>query len=42
MIEIKEINKKFGKLQVLKNVSLSCQKGECIALIGPNVVEKPP
>ena len=36
MIEIKDINKKFGKLEVLKNVNLSCKKGECIALIGPN------
>lgn len=36
MIEIKNLNKKFGKLQVLKNVDLSCKKGECIALIGPN------
>lgn len=36
MIEIKNVYKKFGKLQVLNNVSLSCNKGECIALIGPN------
>ena len=36
MIEIKNINKKFGKLDVLKSVSLSCKSGECIALIGPN------
>jgi Cu-processing system ATP-binding protein len=36
MIEIKDINKKFGKLEVLKNVTLSCKKGQCIALIGPN------
>ena len=36
MIEIKDINKKFGKLEVLKNINLSCKKGECIALIGPN------
>ncbi len=36
MIEIKDINKRFGKLEVLKNVTLSCKKGECIALIGPN------
>ena len=36
MIEIQNINKKFGKLEVLKNVNLSCKKGECIALIGPN------
>lgn len=36
MIEIKNISKKFGKLQVLDNVSLHLQKGECIAMIGPN------
>lgn len=36
MIEIQNINKKFGKLEVLKNVNLTCNKGECIALIGPN------
>ncbi|HNP34011.1 MAG TPA: ABC transporter ATP-binding protein [Flavobacterium sp.] len=36
MIEIKNIYKKFGKLEVLSNVNLSCKKGECIALIGPN------
>ncbi|HRZ32579.1 MAG TPA: ABC transporter ATP-binding protein [Flavobacterium sp.] len=36
MIEIKNISKKFGKLNVLHDVSLSCKKGECIALIGPN------
>jgi len=36
MIEIKKLDKKFGKLEVLKNVDLTCNKGECIALIGPN------
>ncbi|MEC4050774.1 ABC transporter ATP-binding protein [Flavobacterium sp. SUN046] len=36
MIEIKNINKKFGKLNVLNDVNLSFKKGECIALIGPN------
>ena len=36
MIEIKNISKKFGKLEVLKNVSASCNSGQCIALIGPN------
>lgn len=36
MIEIKNIYKKFGKLQVLSDVTLDCKKGECIALIGPN------
>lgn len=36
MIEIKNISKRFGKLDVLKDVSLSCSKQQCIALIGPN------
>jgi Cu-processing system ATP-binding protein len=36
MIEIKNINKKFAKLNVLDDVNLSFKKGECIALIGPN------
>lgn len=36
MIEIKNIHKKFGKLEVLNNINLSFKKGECIALIGPN------
>lgn len=36
MIAIKNITKKFGKLEVLKDIELTFQKGECIALIGPN------
>lgn len=36
MIEIKDLKKKFGKLHILKDVSVSCEKGECVALIGPN------
>lgn len=36
MIEIQNVSKRFGKLQVLNNVQLNCNKGECIALIGPN------
>ncbi|MFD2910061.1 ABC transporter ATP-binding protein [Flavobacterium ardleyense] len=36
MIEVKEVSKKFGKLEVLKDVSISCKSGQCIALIGPN------
>ena len=36
MIEIKNIYKKFGKLEVLNNINLSFKKGECNALIGPN------
>jgi Cu-processing system ATP-binding protein len=36
MIIANNINKQFGKLQALDNVSVTCNKGECIALIGPN------
>jgi Cu-processing system ATP-binding protein len=36
MIEIKKIDKKFGKLEVLSDINLIFNKGECIALIGPN------
>jgi Cu-processing system ATP-binding protein len=36
MIEIKNVSKWFGKLQAAKNATLSLNKGECIALIGPN------
>jgi Cu-processing system ATP-binding protein len=36
MINVSNINKRFGKLQVLKNVSATCDATQCIALIGPN------
>lgn len=36
MIAIQHISKRFGKLQVLDDVSLSLQGGQCVALIGPN------
>ncbi len=36
MIIATNINKKFGKLQALDNISVTCNKGQCIALIGPN------
>lgn len=36
MIEIKNISKSFGKLKVLDQINLELNKGECIALIGPN------
>lgn len=36
MIEIQNISKNFGKLQALKNVNLTLNSGQCIALIGPN------
>jgi Cu-processing system ATP-binding protein len=36
MIIASNVSKKFGKLKALDNISLACNKGECIALIGPN------
>jgi len=36
MIIIKQLCKNFGKLKALDQVSTTCTKGECIALIGPN------
>lgn len=36
MIIASNVSKKFGKLKALDNVSVTCVKGECIALIGPN------
>ena len=36
MIAIKNIYKRFGKLEVLNDVNLTFNTGECIALIGPN------
>jgi Cu-processing system ATP-binding protein len=36
MIIASNVTKQFGKLKALDNVSITCKKGECIALIGPN------
>ncbi|HPZ89455.1 MAG TPA: ABC transporter ATP-binding protein [Flavihumibacter sp.] len=36
MIHFQSISKKFGRLPVLNEVSLTLEKGNCIALIGPN------
>ena len=36
MIEIQHVSKRFGKVEVLKDVNLTCEPGQCIALIGPN------
>jgi Cu-processing system ATP-binding protein len=36
MIEINNIYKTFGKLEVLNNINLNFNEGQCIALIGPN------
>jgi Cu-processing system ATP-binding protein len=36
MIIASNVSKQFGKLKALDNVSVTCNRGECIALIGPN------
>jgi Cu-processing system ATP-binding protein len=36
MIRIENIHKSFGKLDVLNGISVSCDRGETISLIGPN------
>ena len=36
MLEIKNINKSFGNLQVLKDISLTIGKGEIAAIVGPS------
>lgn len=36
MIEIQNIYKKFGQLEVLKSIHLSIESGVCAVLIGPN------
>ena len=36
MLEVKDLKKKFGKLEVLKGINLKLQKGDIIAIIGPS------
>lgn len=36
MIKIEHLNKKFGKLEVLKNLELKIKKGTINAILGPN------
>lgn len=36
MIRLKEIEKKFGKFEVLKNLSFNIEPGKITALVGPN------
>jgi polar amino acid transport system ATP-binding protein len=36
MIELKDVRKNFGKLEVLKGVNLTVEKGNVVAVIGPS------
>lgn len=40
MIRIENLTKKFGKVTALDSVSLTLERGKCIALIGPNASGK--
>ena len=40
MIKIEKLNKKFGKLQVLKDIDLEMQDGNIYAIVGPNASGK--
>ena len=36
LLEIKNIEKSFGDAKILKNVSLSVEKGQVIVILGPS------
>ena len=36
MIELKDVHKRFGPLEVLKGISASVQKGEVVCIVGPS------
>jgi len=36
MVEIKNLNKWFGKNQILKNINLNINKGEVVVILGPS------
>lgn len=41
MLNVENIQKSFGKTEVLKDISFSLEKGEVLAIIGSSVREKP-
>lgn len=38
VLEIKNISKAFGELEVIKDISLNVEKGEVVAIIAPPVL----
>lgn len=36
MLELKDINKNYGSLEVLKGITLTIEKGEIVAIVGPS------
>ena len=40
LLEMKHIKKEFGGMPVIRDISLSVEQGEILAIIGPSVSEK--
>ncbi len=36
MIEVKNLTKRFGKIEAVSDISFSIEKGEIVAFLGPN------
>ena len=36
MLEVKDLNKKFGNVQAIKNLTCDVKKGEVLGFLGPN------
>ena len=36
MIEVKNLNKDYGNLSVLKDINVNIEKGEVVVIIGPS------
>ena len=36
MIEVKNLNKAYGSLQAVRNVSFAIERGEIVGFLGPN------
>ena len=36
MLEVNNLSKRFGELEVLKDISFNVEKGEVVAVIGPS------
>ena len=42
IIEVRNLDKSYGKTQVLFDLNLDVKNGECLGVVGGNGAEKPP